>query len=208
MAIVLLQGTWKLVWKVSLLTVLALWPLSHVGPVLLDAYRAWQDFPVLADFDGLFCDRRWLLKHVSLQAKNGTALVDFAAAPDSGAGIILLPVVRDWTQYQRLVIDFSFEGEPLLFLISVRDGKKLPPELPRFDLWRRNMPGKHHIEIDLSDLARGGSFPPIELDRVQSLHLEAYDDQPRTMRLGTIRLEGRKPMDSDRAESTVRPNLE
>ncbi len=195
-AMVTLQRQWPLPWRSALVAALLMWPLAHVGPVLLDGYRAWRSFPVLADFDGPFCDRRWLRKRVRLQPAGGVAVVEFEAAPEQGAGMILLPVVRNWTGYQRLVIDFSFEGEPLLFLISVRDGKKLPPEVPRFDLWRHYQPGKHHVEIDLEELARGGNFPPIELDRVQSLHLEAFDDQPRIMRVGPIRLEGHKPVNS------------
>jgi len=192
MAVVVLQRRWSLPLRAAALAALAVWPVAHVGPVLIDAYRGWRNFPVLADFNGPFCDRRWLLQRAQLRPTKGSAIVDFAAAPDSGAGMILLPIVRDWTAYERLVIDFSFEGEPLFLLISVRDGKKLPPEMPRFDLWRHYQPGQHHVEIDLADLERGGDFPPIELDRVQSLHLEAYDDQPRTVRIGAIRLEGRK----------------
>ncbi len=197
MAIVALQRHWSLALRAGLIMALAMWPLAHAAPVLLDAYRGWRSFPVLADFDGPFCDRRWLRRPrngVHIQPVRGSALVEFAAEPDSGAGMILLPIVRDWTRYERLVIDLAFEGEPLFLLISVRDGKKLPPEKPRFDLWRHYPPGKHHIEIDLADLARGGDFPPIELDRVQSLHLQVYDDQPRTVLLGPIRLEGHKPL--------------
>jgi hypothetical protein len=197
MAVVALRLHWSLPLRAGLVSALAMWPLAHVAPVLVDAYRGWSSFPVLADFDGPFCDRRWLCKPrtgVHIHPVAGSAIVDFAADPESGAGMVLLPIVRDWSGYERLVIDFSFEGEPLFLLISVRDGKKLPPEKPRFDLWRHYQPGTHHVEIDLNDLARGGDFPPIELDRVQSLHLQVYDDQPRTVRLGPIRLEGHKPI--------------
>jgi hypothetical protein len=105
--------------------------------------------------------------------------------------MVLLPVVRDWSKYERLIVDFSFKGDPLLFLISVRDGKPVPDDEPRFDLWKRYPPGDHHVEIKLADLARGSDeFQPLEIDRIQSLHLVAVDQQPRTVRIGTIRLEG------------------
>jgi hypothetical protein len=158
----------------------------------MDALNAWRSFPVLADFQSPFDDRRWLFSEAELQRAPEGALLKLSAQKRSGSGIVLLPAVRDWTDYERLEIDFSFEGEPLLFLISVRDGKKLPPELPRYDLWRRYKPGTHHVRIELSELARGGNFPPIELDRVQSLHLIGFDDQPRTLLLEPIRLTGKK----------------
>jgi hypothetical protein len=102
-------------------------------------------------------------------------------------------VIRDWTAYKTLEVSFEFEGEPLLLLISVRDGKKLPPELPRFDLWRRYPPGQHDVRIDLNELARGGNFPPIELNRVQSLHLVAFSDRPRVVIVRHIALTDLKP---------------
>ena len=116
----------------------------------------------------------------------------FPPNPSRGTSAILFPVIRDWTAYETLEVSFEFEGEPLLFLISVRDGKKLPPELPRYDLWRRYSPGKHDVQIDLNELARGGNFPPIELHRVQSLHLVAVSDRPQSIIVRRVALTGRK----------------
>ena len=62
---------------------------------------------------------------------------------------------------------------------AVRDGKKVSPRLPRFDLWRQYEPGRHHVVIDLDDLRRGGRFPPIDMRRIQSFHLVAFDNKPR-----------------------------
>jgi hypothetical protein len=109
-----------------------------------------------------------------------------------GTSAILFPVIRDWSEYETLEVSFEFEGKPLLFLISVRDGKKLPPELPRFDLWRRYSSGKHDVKIDLNELAQGGAFPPIELHRVQSLHLVAFSDEPQSIVVRRIALADRK----------------
>ena len=187
-----LQPRWPWACRAVVVAALGLTPLVYVSPVLIDAYRAWRTFPLLADFDAPFATRRWWLDGATLTPAGDIALVRYDANPEHGAAVVLFPVVRDWTGYERLEVEFSFEGEPLHLLISVRDGKRLPPELPRFDLHRRYPPGRHRVEIELADLARGGDFPPIELDRVQSLHLVAYDNAPRSIRLSPIRLSGKK----------------
>jgi hypothetical protein len=183
---------WKWPLRVAATIVLAIWPAVNAGPLLIDAWWAWRSFPVLARFDGPFESRRWLLERAHLFApRPGSAILEFEPSP-RGSGAILFPVVRDWRRYEALEVDFAFDGEPMEFLISVRDGKKLPPELPRFDLRRRYEPGTHHVRIDLAELARGGSFPPIDLSRVQSLHLVAYSDQAHVVELTRIELTGRK----------------
>ena len=131
--------------------ILAAWPMERTCPLLLDAGWAWASFPVLAPDESPWERRRWLLQNVNMTREKSA--VRLAFAPDKrGSSAVLLPVVRDWRNYETLEIDFAFEGEPLLFLISVRDGKVLPPELPRFDLWRRYPPGRHHVRNDLSEL--------------------------------------------------------
>lgn len=171
---------------------LAMWPAIQTGPVLWDAILAWREFPLLSRFESPWEARRWYFQQVRLiRAEPGAAALEFAA-DENGSGAILFPIVRDWSGYETLEIDFSFEGPPMIFLISVRDGKKLPPELPRYDLWRRYEPGEHRVRIDLDELARGGKFPPIELHRVQSLHLVAYSKQPHRVILKRIELTGRK----------------
>jgi hypothetical protein len=171
---------------------LALWPAIQTGPLLVDALWAWRSFPVLSRFDSPFEARRWYFQQARLvSAESGRAVLELDAS-ENGSGAILFPVVRDWSDYKTLEIDFSFEGPPMTFLISVRDGKKLPPELPRYDLWRRYEPGEQRVRIDLDELARGGAFPPIELHRVQSLHLVAYSGQQHRVVLKRIELTGRK----------------
>jgi hypothetical protein len=171
---------------------LAVWPGIQTGPLLWDAFLAWRAFPMLSRFESPWEARRWYFQQVRLiSTEPGAAALEFAA-DEQGSGAILFPVVRDWAGYETLEIDFSFEGPPMIFLISVRDGKKLPPELPRYDLWRRYEPGEHRVRIDLDELARGGEFPPIDLHRVQSLHLVAYSKQPHLVILERIELTGRK----------------
>ena len=182
----LLPGKWPI--KVIATLALVAAPLAQTMPLVIDAWNAWRSFPVLASFESPLETRRWMFQGVTVaRAQPPGAIFEFAAN-EKGSGAILLPVVRDWTGYRTLEIDFAFEGAPMVFLISVRDGKKLPPELPRFDLWRRYESGSHQVRIDLGELARGGDFPPIDLSRVQSLHLVAYSDQPHRVTLKRIEL--------------------
>lgn len=191
-AMIWLRSSKPLWQRLAASAVLAAWPIERTFPLLLDAGWAWASFPVLARDDSPWERRRWLLQNVKMTQEQSR--IRLAFGPDlHGSSAILLPVVRDWTHYQSLEVDFSFEGEPLLFLISVRDGKRLPPDLPRFDLWRRYSPGRHHVRIDLSDLERGGRFPPIELDHIQSLHLVAYSEHHQIVDLHRIQLAGRLP---------------
>jgi hypothetical protein len=166
---------------------LVAWPLWVTGPVLVDAGWSWLNFPVLARDQSPLGKQRWWLEGV--QMTHDASQLTFGPNPQ-GSSAVLFPVVRDWTGYRWLDVDFAFEGEPLLFLISVRDGKRLPPELPRFDLWRRYSAGRHHVRIDLDELQRGGRFPPIDLQHVQSLHLVAYGEQSRIVVLERIELAG------------------
>ena len=191
-AAVWLQSQWRTSLRLLLIALLIVWPMWRAGPAALDAVWAWRAFPELAISSSPCEERRWYLQGTRMERLPGRTRFHFAANKEGGSGAILLPVVRDWTGYETLEVSFEFEGEPLVLLISVRDGKKVPPELPRFDLWRLYEPGRHDVRISLADLARGGNFPPIELDRVQSLHMVAYDSQPRSVTVHRISLAGLK----------------
>jgi len=191
-AAVWLQKPWRWPLRLLLIAVLLAWPAWRAGPAALDAAWAWSAFPELAISGSPFEQRRWYLQDARMSRAGRAVQFEFPPNEQSGSGAILFPVVRDWTAYETLDVTFEFEGEPLTFLISVRDGKKLPPELPRFDLWRRFPSGRHDVRIDLAELAKGGSFPPIELDRVQSLHLVAYSNRPQTVTVHRVALSGRK----------------
>jgi hypothetical protein len=193
MARVWLQKSWPVVVRIAALGVLAVWPLSRTLPVTVDAARAWWNFPVLASFDGPFENRRWWLQGTTLMSTTpGGVCLSFQPS-EHGSSAILLPVVRDWRSYERLEFEFNVKDEPLHLLVSIRDGKRLPPELPRFDLWKTYSPGRHRVSIDLRALERGGSFPPIDLQRVQSFHLVAYSDRPRTIEISPIELRQTRP---------------
>jgi hypothetical protein len=188
-AVVGLQTRWPVAMRLAIGAALVAWPLAQNAPVMIDAFQSWRSFPVLVGPARAFENRGWLLQGTTMTRHADALRLSFAAAPQ-GAGAVLLPVVRDWDHYESLDVDFEFTGEPLVLLISVRDGKRLPPELPRFDLWQRYMPGRHRVHISLDELRRGGPFPPIDLRHVQSFHLVAYGDEPRTVDIRRIALSG------------------
>ncbi|MCU0876368.1 MAG: hypothetical protein MUF06_01065 [Pirellulaceae bacterium] len=187
-----LRNEWNWLMRFSVIAVLLAWPGWRAGTSAFDAWWAWQNFPELAISSSPWEEQRWELQGVQMAStSSGGKRLQFSPDPSHGSSAVLYPVVRDWTEYETLEVSFEFEGEPLLFLISVRDGKKLPPELPRFDLWRRYPPGRHDVRIDLGELARGGNFPPIELDRVQSFHLVAFSDRSQSIIVHRISLSDR-----------------
>lgn len=192
-AAVWLRTDWSWMLRLAIVAGLLAWPGWRTGTYVLDALWAWQSFPELAISRSPWEERRWELQGVRMsKTASGAQRMQVSPNKSHGSSAVLYPVVRDWTAYETLDVSFEFEGEPLLFLISVRDGKKLPPELPRFDLWRRYPPGRHDVRIDLAELARGGDFPPIELNRVQSFHLVAYSDERQSITVHRIALADRR----------------
>jgi VanZ family protein len=175
---------------------LAAWPFWDCGPILLDAVRAYRSFPVLSDFQSPWEPLRWftdgaLLKRVAaVEHGEGWAGRLDVSPHQGGNGAILFPIVQDWSSYRRLGCTFSFSGEPLRILISVRDGRKARPPLRRFDLERVYVAGRHRVVIDLHDLAAGQRFAPLDLTRIQSFHIVATQlTESRTLYLHTIELE-------------------
>jgi len=175
---------------------LAAWPLWDCGPILLDAFRAYRSYPVLSDFQSpgeplrWFTDGAHLERVAAVEQGEGWAGRLDVSPRQGGNGAILFPIVQDWSGYRRLACTFSFSGEPLRILISVRDGRKVRPPLRRFDLEREYVAGRHRVVIDLQDLAAGQQFAPLDLTRIQSLHIVATQlTEPRTLYLHKIELE-------------------
>lgn len=177
--------------------VLLVWPVSDSVPVLFDAAVAYRSFPVICDFRTRWEATRWesdtvLVERVQANSPNDgwTGRMLFTPREGDAASVVLFPVVRDWRGYRRLCFTFSFSGEPLSILISVRDGLKVTPPAKRFDLVRRYESGTHHVCIDLDSLARGDEFAPLDFSRVQSLHLGLNQlTGPRELLLHSVHLE-------------------
>jgi len=182
--------------RTALAVALAAWPIWDCCPVLLDAFWAYRSFPVLSDFQSPWEGARWYARGACLERDAATEdgqrwQGELKARPnEGGSGAILFPVVRDWSGYRRLCCTFSFSGEPLSILISVRDGRKVETPRKRFDLEHRYRAGRHRVVIDLEDLAAGNQFAPLDISRIQSFHFVVTElAEPRTLFLQQISLE-------------------
>lgn len=181
----------------ALAVALLAWPVADALPKLWDAYTAYRSFPVLCDFQSRWESTRWMKDHVRMDrvpdergSERWLGRMEFCPNARGSSGAVLFPVVRDWTNYRQLCCEFSFTGDPLSILISIRDGRKVSEPLKRFDLDREYTAGDHRVSIDLSTLARGEQFAPLDLSRVESFHFVVqHVGEPRTVYLRSVRLE-------------------
>lgn len=174
--------------RMAVILALAAVPLWRTGPTVIDAFHGWLAFPTIASFDGLFATRRWHLRNAQMQSLGDHARLSTRGNMAEGSGGVLIPLVRDWSAYRRLEFDINLAGPPVLFLVSIRTGGKRPQEQAHYDLVERYPPGRHHISIDLPAMQPVGNDIPLELDRIQSLLLIAFDEEPRTVEVSSIRL--------------------
>jgi hypothetical protein len=185
----------RLVFHLALAIALAAWPVWDCGPVVLDAWWAYRSFPVLSDFQSPWEPLRWYTKGARLERQPTGGDSEgwegrLQVFPHEGANeVILFPILKDWSDYRRLHCTLSFAGAPLRLLISVRDGGKVKAPRRRFDLERDYPAGRHCIVIDLQELTAGERFAPVDISRIQSLHIVVTQmKEPRTLLLEGIYL--------------------
>jgi hypothetical protein len=168
---------------------LLIWPVADATPRLWDAWTAYQAFPVISDFETRWASHRWYKDNATVECVKGLGHVNFFPTTRGTSGIILFPVIQDWSRYRYLCCDFFLPGEMTL-LISVRDGRRIVGDRKRFDLQQQYEVGNHKVKIDLQSLARGDEFAPLDLTRIQSFHIVARDLQhSRELILEHVRLE-------------------
>lgn len=180
----------------TLAILLLIWPIYDCGPVIVDAVSAYRSFPVLSDFQSRWEPLRWYIDGARLarqatdeRQQTWAGCLQLQPGKES-SGVILFPVKRDWSHYDRVTCEFSFSGDPLRVLISIRDGRKVHPPQRRFDLEKDFSAGRHCVVIDLHALAEGKEFAPIDLTHIQSFHFAAKElNQPRTLWLHRLELE-------------------
>lgn len=175
-------------------------PIVEVTPATIDALVAWQRFPILADFQTPFEPERWhrdasgKLRIVRRYLDSERCWVgELTCDPDAGgtADAILFPVIADWSDFYRFSLTAAVDSDdPIDLAVSVRDGIKLPTTARRFETTHRLGAGRNEIRIDLVGLARGDVFAPVDLGRVQSVHLIARNlNRPRRLLIYSIHLE-------------------
>ncbi|MCG8583927.1 MAG: hypothetical protein MI757_04355 [Pirellulales bacterium] len=179
----------------AMLTTLVL-PFIHAAPVMVGAITAARDFPVLSDFNTRFQHYRWSVLGGELErapkGQSSEPIGRLIVPPGKGSKTeaVLFPVVRDWSKYRRLWIEFSFEGPPIDVLFSIRDGRRVEPPAKRFDDRRRFASGTHRISFDLEMLATGVEFSPLDMKRVRAfLFVVDRTDETREIRMHRLYLE-------------------
>lgn len=152
-------------------------PIAEAWPTLSDAAAAWRAFPVLADFSSSWQSNRWVADGCSITCQEirpgrGVGVLQCGTNGSSTPALVLFPILRDWSRFRALHIDFTVEGDPLPITLSVRDGRHVDPPLRRFDLGNTYPRGRQVMTIDLQQIARGSAVvAPVNVSAVQSLHI-------------------------------------
>ena len=172
--------------RMSLAIILVLTPLALESPVLIDAWHAAREFPVLADFESRWETQRWhssgiTMRRVLVQGKWRGEILNVSSQAYGSA--ILLPVIGDWSDYDRVCCEFSFTGAPMRILISARDGHG------RIDESREYAAGTYRVCLNLRDPVTAGDQSRLDLTRVQSFHFALYDSPGRTALIHSVQLE-------------------
>lgn len=182
-------GQFRRVAGVGLALGLLLWPSLRAGPVLIDAYRGWRDFPALSRFDHAGEAARWRnigVRFTWLPAAAG----QFEFTTGGGNDIVLFPVVRDWTGYEQMCCELTVAEGPVTLQFSIRDGQSIDQMARRQRRTETLGMGSHQICFDLRELAAGGKYVPVNLRRVQSFHIIVKSAaRPRTLVIRNVSLQ-------------------
>ena len=161
-------------------------PLVLESPVLMDAWRAAREFPVLADFNSRWGIQRWYSSGIRMRR----VLVDgewrseiLNASSQSYGSAILLPVIADWSGFDRVCCEFSCTGPPLQILISARDANG------RIDVLREYAAGTHRVCLNLRNPVTAGDLFHLDLTRIQSFHFALYNSPGRIAMIHSVQLE-------------------
>lgn len=164
------------VWAACAVLVLLAWPVCDAGPILYGAYSNWRAFPVVWNASAPSTVRGWHFDSADMEQVSENGLdekgrVLFRPGTGGTSTMILFPIAKDWSRYQRMECELSFDGDPLFVRISIRDGRRIMPPQRRFEYRKCLTAGQHRVSIDLMEVARGGPNATVDLTRVQSVHL-------------------------------------
>lgn len=172
--------------RVTLVILFLLTPLVLESPVLIDAWRAARDFPLLADFNSSGEIQRWYHSGITMRRVNvdGQWRGEIHNGSSQAYGsAILCPVIGDWSGYDRVCCEFSFTGPPMQILISARDANG------RIDITRRYAAGTYRVCVNLQDPVTAGDISQLDLTRVQSFHFALCDSPNRTALIHSVYVE-------------------
>ena len=172
--------------RLTLATTFLLTPLAMESPVLIDALRAAREFPMLADFNSGCETHRWYSGGIKMRRvlNHGKWKGEIQnASLHTYGSAILLPVIGDWSEYDRVCCEFSFTGPPMQILISARDAKG------RIDFSREYTAGTHRVCVNLRNPVTAGRLSHLDLTCVQSFHFALFDSPGRTALIHSVMLE-------------------
>jgi hypothetical protein len=172
--------------RITFATTFLLAPLALESPVLIDAWRAAREFPVVADFSSRGATQRWYSSGIRMRRvlDHGTWRGEIQNGSSQTYGsAILLPVIGDWSEYDRVCCEFSFAGPPMQILISARDANG------RIDNSREYTAGTHRVCVNLRHSVTAGALSHLDLTRVQSFHFALYGNPGRTALIHSVQLE-------------------
>jgi hypothetical protein len=183
---------WRLLVHGVLSLALIAYPLAEVVPSLIDAGKAYHDFPVLCDGAASAPSPRWECQQSVLPREDGVwgGRVEFLPGPEPHPGVALEQVVRDWRGYRRLSWSFLVEGEPLELVFSVRDGPDAHGRTSHYQVGRLWPAGKHTMTVNLALAAVRAEERPLNLSNIAWVQVFVEKPkQPRGIRLLRIWLE-------------------
>lgn len=139
-------------------------------PTFIDAWIAWRQFPIIAQFETPFAQSRWVIH--AMEFSRVTDSGQFQTTDQADGRAAVYPVVVDWSAYNEVVIDFTIVDQPLDLLIAIRDSAAYPPEVSRYNHPRRKFePGRHEVVIPFTDLTTSTRFPPLDMHKIQNVIL-------------------------------------
>lgn len=176
----LLIGVWYLDWPtakpartriaVACYTILLMAP--KIAPII-DGWYAYRTFPIVWSAATPCSHHRWVVQGAT---KSPADDADVFRPIEEGSRMELVqyPVRGDWTNFERFRLRFTLETSRRV-LLSIRDGRKVEPPAKRFDYRAQLEAGTHDIAFDLTELAEGQQYAPLDVSRIRSIHLVFYD---------------------------------
>ncbi|MGB5984428.1 MAG: hypothetical protein WBG37_03920 [Desulfobacterales bacterium] len=179
---------------VGILTALGIYPLLTAG---VDEYRAWRQFPILADFETCWELERWtggaqfdISDEVSFQGQRALR-VDLNTETYSGVALSYFP--QNWSGYSRLRMEvYNPAEDPLVLTCRIHDARHTRGPQDYHDRFNRRftiLKGWNTMTIELAQVAQAPRARTLDLSRIRGLGLFSVRlSQPRTVYLDGVRL--------------------
>lgn len=167
-----------------------LWPVLRSA---VDAYNAWREFPVLADFESgalpSLQRERFSGTGAELVSEEGALRVSLRAGQYPGFSLDDFP--RDWRGWHRLVLDLDNpSGTELALTCRIHDARHNQQYSDRFNRRFMLWPGRQQLQIDMAAVAVAPRGRAMDMSAIHFPMCFAIDlAKPRDLRIHAIRLE-------------------